>query len=242
VTFLAASLTQSQPDWQIAPPGATVDYDKDAFVCLGSTLTAEPGKLTEENKADVLNSELLAQLAASKKYDRQTQAMLWYGAYREVLENIGWVIQTYGFKTFTMGKASFTADEVVLAVLKSVVTDEVLGLLAATFQALKGLGQDSDQVKMFDSSSSGSNNGNFQAYPCYVDPTYGVGLTFSGYQLTTTESITRFLWFTFKSSTTTISAAAETVALNEQVYALVRAAVLKKLGKAANDFVDGLDI
>lgn len=223
-------------------PGATVDYDKDAFICLGSTVTAEPGKLTEQNKADVLNSELLAQLAASKKYNRDTQSIEWYNAYRDVLENIGWVIQAYNFKGHTMSKDSFTVDAVVFEVLKGVVTEEVLGLIEATFTALKDLGQGSDKVKLFENSSSGTNNGNFQVYPCYADPTYGVGLTFSGYELKTTETITHFLWFEFRRASTTIRAAAESVVLNEQVYAQVRDAVLKKLGKSANDFVDGLDI
>ena len=46
------------------------DYDKDAFVVLGATVTvtpsATPGReITQQNKEDVLNSQLLAQLAAA---------------------------------------------------------------------------------------------------------------------------------------------------------------------------------
>jgi hypothetical protein len=151
------------------------------------------------------------------------------------------VIKAYEFKRHTMQNDSFSADQVVLEVLKSVVSEDVLGLITSTFKALKDLGDGSDQVKMFENATAGTHNGNFQAYPVYPDQ-LGVGLAFSGYELITTENITRFLWFTFSRKSTQISAAAQAVTLNEEVYARVRTKVLEKLGKAANDFVDGLEI
>ena len=91
-----------------------------------------------------------------------------------------------------------------------------VGLITATFMGLKDLGEGSDQVKMFESAASGDHNGNFQAFPVYVDQ-LGVGIAFAGYEMVTTESITRFLWFTFSNKSTRITAAAEAVTLNEQV-------------------------
>lgn len=226
--------------------GGTPDYDKDAFVCLGSTVTAAPSatpgqELTEQNKADVLNSTLLAQLAATNKYDRHKEAMKWYEFYRTVLENIGWVAKKFEFKGHTMRNDNFSADEVVFEILKNLVSQDVLGLITATFSGLKDLGEGSSQVKMYEGAASGDHNGNFQAFPIYPDQ-LGVGMAFAGYELVTTETITRFLWFKFSSKSTKITAAAEAVQLNEQVYATVREAILAKLGKAANDFVDGIEI
>ena len=222
------------------------DYDKDAFVVLGATVTVTPStvpgrEITQQNKEDVLNSQLLAQLAATKKFDRETQAMEWYKAYRSVLENIGWVIKAYEFKSRDMRDSSFTADQVVLEVLKSIVSDDVLGLIGSTFKALKDLGEQSEPVKMFQSAAAGKHSGNFQAYPIYPDQ-LGVGMAFSGYEMVTTETVTSFLWFKWSSKSTRIDAAAQAVQLNEGVYSQVRAAVLAKLGKAASDFVDGIEI
>ena len=60
------------------------------FVDCGS-LVSFTENLSEQNKEDVLNSTLLAQLAANKKYDRKTQHDEWYTFYMKVLENVGWV-------------------------------------------------------------------------------------------------------------------------------------------------------
>ena len=46
-----------------------------------------------QQKEDVLNSTLLAQLAANRKHDRERDTAGWYGCYRTVLEQVGWVSQ-----------------------------------------------------------------------------------------------------------------------------------------------------
>jgi hypothetical protein len=46
-----------------------------------------------QQKEDLLNSTLLAQLAANKKYDRERDTLNWYTFYRSVLEQLGWIIE-----------------------------------------------------------------------------------------------------------------------------------------------------
>ena len=63
-----------------------------AMVVAGSTVSFLPG-MTKQQQEDVLDSTLLAQLAANKKHDREKQTDAWYQTYAEVLGNIGWVIK-----------------------------------------------------------------------------------------------------------------------------------------------------
>lgn len=46
-----------------------------------------------QQKEDLLNSTLLAQLAANRRYDRERDTLNWYGSYRSVLEKLGWSIE-----------------------------------------------------------------------------------------------------------------------------------------------------
>ena len=49
--------------------------------------------LSGQQKEDVLNSTLLAQLTANRKHDRERDTGAWYDAYRGVLEQVGWASQ-----------------------------------------------------------------------------------------------------------------------------------------------------
>lgn len=217
-----------------------VDYGKDAFVAAGSVAGFD-NTVDKTNRQDVLDSELLAQLAANKVANRNKEALKWYDKYREVLENIGWVIQAFQFDGKRMDKSSFSMDDVVIKVLQSVVMGNGLAIVEAALGALKGTGEGSREVNIFETSSASPNSGNFQVFPCYATD-MGVAISFTGYEMRTTDDVRHFLFWTFKSSTTSIQAAAETCVLNEAIYAKVRAAVQTKLGQGAQDYVAGLDI
>lgn len=216
------------------------DFSQDGFVSAGS-LASFDDAVSDDRKADVLHSELLAQLAADKAYDAQTQPMEWYGKYTEVLKNIGWVIQAQDWRPYHSSSASFDIDAAVLDILRAVALGDGLAIIQATFEALRNTGQDSSQVEMFDHKSTKGGNANFRAFPCYMAE-MGIAVSFSGYQITTTETITHFLWWTFRSSDTEVQAAASTYVLDEQVYEPLRKAILDKLGLNANEFINGLEI
>ena len=66
--------------------------------------------LSGAQKEDVLNSTLLAQLAANRKHDREQDAGGWYDVYRTVLEQVGWVSQPAGPKDRALAGRSLSRD------------------------------------------------------------------------------------------------------------------------------------
>ena len=83
---------------------------------------------------------MLAQLAASKKFDRDTHQMEWYKKYREVLENIGFIVQDFQFSEYRITSQPFTVAEVVVDILKAIAMSEpqqqVIGKALNSMQAL----------------------------------------------------------------------------------------------------------
>jgi hypothetical protein len=67
-----------------APHPVRFDTTDSGYVDAGSLISFVAG-VSAENRADILNSTLLAQLAANKQYNREQQTQEWYGMYREVL-------------------------------------------------------------------------------------------------------------------------------------------------------------
>jgi hypothetical protein len=80
------------------PAGLTDSHQRQAAsanVDAASLVTFVDG-LSGQQKEDVLNSTLYAQLAANRKHDRERDTGGWYNLYRTVLEQLGWVSRKSG--------------------------------------------------------------------------------------------------------------------------------------------------
>jgi len=213
----------------------------DAKVVGGSTVSFVGGvpKLIMQ---DVLNSTLLAQLAANKAYDRETETKLWYYKYREVLENIGWVIQEFSFSNQSSSGVTVKLDKVALNILKAAMSGNELLVLKATLDALENADSGSKEVTLFDHNGSSGDGGNFQLSTASLDPNGNVQMSLGAFHFQASTSHTRFLFFSWDTQNINIYGGAQSVILNEQIYATVRAAINTKLGDKAQKYVADIDI
>lgn len=215
--------------------------DKEAgYVNAGSLVSFVSG-VSKKHQEDVLNSTLLAQLAANKKYDREKDTEKWYQFYREVLENVGWVIQKFDFQKYAPSGASFEMNKVVLEILAAIATQNQLAVVLATMQALKGLSDKDNRLVVFDRQSSSSSSGNFQVST--VQESGGViAMKIGAFYFTVEKNVTRFLWFKFASSKSKVYKGSQGITLNEQIYSEVRKEIIEKLGSNATKYIGNLEI
>lgn len=119
-------LELSEPDSVIAklriPTIEPKDGEKAGYVDDGSLVSFVAG-VSAQHQHDALNSTLLAQLGANKKYDREEQTVKWYKFYRDVLENVAWVVGDFDFTKFKSGSTTFDVDEVVIELLGAIATE-----------------------------------------------------------------------------------------------------------------------
>jgi hypothetical protein len=192
------------------------------------------------NKQDCLNSTLLASLAASAQYDRETQTVLWYDSYRNVLEQVGWDMQAFSFSEYTTSGSSFTMSEAVLQILAAVLTADELEIATATLGALQSLSQGDGRLTLFNHNAASDSNGNFQINIVSQSPNGAISMTIGAFYFSAAESTTNFLWATYSTSNSSMYTGTQTVTLDLQVYAQVRAAIIAKLGANANSFINNL--
>jgi hypothetical protein len=223
-----------------AAPPAVTEGDKAGYVDAGSLISFVAG-IPLQHKQDVLNSTLLAQLAANAKYNREKETKEWYAWYREVLENVGWVIGKFTFTDYESSGVEFTADKVILKILEAIATGNDLAVVAATMEALNSLGDEDPAVKIFETSSHTANEGAFQIGAA-AESDGVVVLKVGAFFFTTTQTVTRILWFRFESGTTSFAKGDEVINLDDQIYAQVRELVIEKLGDRAITFVKQLKI
>ena len=217
------------------------DETPSAQVNAGS-LTSFTERLSGQNKSDVQNSTLFAQLAADKAIDRFGRPMDWYKKYTEVLGTIGWNQPAFAFDTYKSGGTTVKIDEAVLGILAAIATGAEVAMVAETMKALGTLADDSKQMLIWDAKSNSGNSGNFQIFPVDALPNGDVVMILDGMQFNASHHESRFLWWTWQSDSIQIQRAANKFVLNEDVYGQVRNLIIDKLGDGAKQVVADIDI
>jgi hypothetical protein len=214
--------------------------NQSGFIDAGS-LVSFVANVSTQHQQDVLNSFLLAQLAATAKFDRENQTIEWYNFYRTVLENVGWVIQNFSFDKFNASGSQFTVDKVVLEILEAIASQDEMAVAQATMDALKALDNGDGRLVLFESTSHSLQKGNFQI--AIATETGGVvALKIGAFHFQSTNNVTKVLFFSFSDENTSFHKSSQTINLNESIYRRVRGQIINKLGDRAKRFVADLNI
>lgn len=221
----SASLSQT-------PAAASVD--------AGQVIAFSPD-VTASDHAAVLNSCLLAQLAASKKYDREKKPIEWYGHYSTVLSYCGWVLNGFRFDEYKASSASFGIDTFMLNLLAGLATGSMLSTVTAAINFLKSLSTSDPRSALFSHNSHSGKDGNFQIGACFRNSgllTMGLGCSY----FSASQAADNFFFLHFESSNSQIYFSTQNITLDLDVYDSVRTAIVKKLGDRAKTFIEDLEI
>ena len=211
------------------------------FIDAGS-LVSFTENLSDQDIADVLNSTLLAQLAADHKFNRQEQIEEWNKFYIEVLQNVGWVMQSLDFKEYKSASSKFALNDVVLQLLGTIASKSELVVMESAMKTLKNLPSTDDSVVVFNTESYKNRIGNFQILPCNKDSSGQIVLGVGAFHFTSKIDVTRFLFWEFDSSAVDLFYGIQSITLNEQIYAKVRDEVAEKVAPKVKQFVHNLPI
>jgi hypothetical protein len=221
---------ESNPDAPTPASGAVVGNLLEAFV----------DGLSGQQKYDVLNSTLLAQLAANTRANRRRQPVQWSNAYTEILMNTAWVMPNFQFRDISSSANSFTIDRAVLQLLRGILTGSEMEIARQAIEAVKALEDEDRRFVIFERTAVENNVGNFQLDTCGVSQGGSVTMKLGAFGFQTRSNVTRLLWFSFPGVHTRIQAGRNSLVLNDQVYDRLRDAILNKLGDRGLAYVGGL--
>jgi hypothetical protein len=197
-----------------------------ATVVAGSILAFAPG-LSDQHRQDVVQSLLLAQLAANVKADRQKDPAGWFSAYRGVLEQVAWVVEaSTSAARYQPSFAKFTVGTVVDDVFRPKVLAEQLPFVTAAIAAFRS-DQNSGAQVLFECPSHSGGIGNFQvALAAEEDGVATIRL--AQISFTTPQHVVRLLQEEF-TNTAQFRIAFLALSMNEGVFARLRPAIATKL-------------
>jgi hypothetical protein len=212
-----------------------------AAIDVGAVVSFVAG-LEEKDKIDVLSSIQIAQRAAKAKFDRFADTKGWYGAFVEVLEQLGWVIDAFAFTERDKTKGQFSMDKSALDVIAAVATGAQLAILVKTIDTLKKLGDGDRALRIFDLQALSDLNGNFQIGAAEKARNGALALALGAFHFQARDHRGKFLFWTWGADEIRFWTAVTKMTLNEEVYATHRAAVAKRLKGDGKDFVAELEL
>ncbi len=237
-------LSAFQPDKHEHSAKQHADYAKQGFVCGGSTASFTE-YLNGQQKSDVLNSTLFAQLVANDYYSRETPE--WHETYVEALRFLGYEFEGTGlaFEKYSCESPTFTMGTVVADILMGLATDDEMLLAQANFYAMETNHNhgNSHAVQLFDNYSKTSvTSGGFQIIPCTIDSENHVRLILASFYFKSAQDGNNILSFDYNTSSTSLFTAGMKCHLRMHVYDAVRGDVLKLLGDTANTAVEQISL
>lgn len=182
----------------------------------------------------------LAQRGASGAFDRHTQTRSWYQKYTEILENLGWAGEQFGFSSHDQGEGEFRMDKQALAIVAAIATQNQLAVLQKSIEVLQAMAEGDGTIKLFDYHACAEMSGNFQLGAVQKSANGALSMALGAFYFRTTEARRRFLFFAWGAKNVNFWTSAQRLTFNTAFYAQHREAVLQKLGARAAAFVGEL--
>lgn len=228
-------------EMEIAAAAAEINIaDMQAAVNAGSILAFVDG-VTQQAKDDVLFSTQFAQLAASAKFDRFLEVANWYRAYVDWLETLGWVVPHFGIEGFDQKEGELEMHTAALAIMGAALAGGgTLPILTKALDVLKGMADDSNQIKLFDFYSSVQFGGNFQMGEVHQAENGALSIALGAFHFKSVDKRQGFLFVRWGKRTVNFWAGATSITLNETLYEQVRGDVMGALGDRAKSRIAGL--
>jgi hypothetical protein len=247
-SFVAVAELPAPPpiDFDIAKaPAAALDAAKEQAAVVGGEVIAFVKGVTAEQRADIVNASLLAQLVAKKKVPGPTTLAgltAWYDSYFDVLSNIGFAIQDKGFAEYHETSDSFQAHEAILEVAAVLMAGSpaALALVNTTLKALQKMDEGSPWITLFNRESQSANTARFQIGLAEANATDGLLLSLMSFGLEARSNVTQVLFFKFRKNDMTLQHHSGKVTINAALLAAVRLEIAARLVAFAHDYVQRL--
>ena len=235
--------TRSQ--WRIQSLRGTADTHQsekgESALVTGNSVLSFVGGLTPQQKQDVQDCVLFAQLATDKAFPDKKRRQERFDFYSDVLTLCGWGATNNSIKEVTGLKQKFTMDQVALEIISSVigVNKVLLDIVAVVFKALQ---KNPKALALFENEAGGSESGDFQILPCIGTVDGEVVMIKSAFHITSPKRITKVLFWELSSNSVRLYAGANNTTLNQKVYAGVRQSISDKLAYTTKKRIERIEI
>ena len=184
----------------------------------GGSLASCTSQLSNVHKSDVLNSTLLAQLAASKHYDRNKETDEWYKRIYMLWEKLA---VSYKKLNYEANSQTMKFCKAIVDIVKPILSPSEIQAVRSVLKSLPSPQNEQWWNVFVMKSTSPSEIGSFQVIPCHEDCLGQVVMAFGLFYFTSTAREERWLRFQYNSPDVHLFNATQVATLNEVTYSTV---------------------
>jgi hypothetical protein len=226
-------------------PQPALDAAKEQAAVVGGEVIAFVKGVTAEQRADIVNASLLAQLIAKKKVPSATTlagVAAWYDSYFDALANIGFAIKDKGFAEYHEQSDSFQAHKAILDVAALLLggAPTALALVKTTLEALQKMDENNPWITVFNRESQSANTARFQIGLAEEDAANGLLLTLMAFGLEARLNVTQVLFFKFRKNDVRLQHQSGKVTISAPMLAALRPEIGERLVAFAQDYIKRL--
>jgi hypothetical protein len=194
---------------------------------VAGSIVALDGSVSQQHGQDVLQSLLLAQLAANPKASRHKDPLTWYKTYQSTLEETGWVASaSTSFTRYLSPVSRYRISSVITDLFRGKTTPEELSLVSRTLSAFMR-DQAAPAQFVWECPSHSGGIGNFQ-FGLATEEDNIVTLQLGRFAFEAPAHVTRLAFEEFGKDTKFLSSYVA-MTLNEELFARLRNAIAEKL-------------
>ena len=169
---------------------------------VGSDVIAFVESVPPEERQDVLNATLFAQLVARRKVAEPRtlgEVRAWYDEYFDALTRVGFVLQHRDFTEYREDSQSFEAHKAILDVAAVLLAGSpgALLLIKSTLEALQTMSADDPWITLFNRESQSANTARFQVSLVERDASAQLLLSLIAFGLEAQHRVTQVLSSSF---------------------------------------------
>jgi hypothetical protein len=223
-----------------ATPLPTQD-GKDQAMIVDKSLISFVSGLSAENRADILESTLLAQLGANGKVSDEKDVIGWYRAYIEILTKVGWTMEGGEVQQFSAKANVVELQTVIIDILKAAFGADFLQIVTRALDGIKSLADSNGKIEAFEKNTHSASNGSFQIGVATQEGD-AVSMNLGTFLITSTSRISHILFIKFSKDETGLQYASGKMTLDQKIYENVRTLVQNKLSGRAVEFVTEIPV
>jgi len=198
-------------------------------------------EVTGQIREDVLNSTLLAQLAANKVFNTPDKLVEWQKKFAEVLNHLGWVVEASEFQSFDSKHSLVEVEQAIIDILTATFGSTIIPIVKKTLEAIKGLANTDGKIKAFETNTTSVSKGVFQmGVASQKDDT--VALQLGSFIIDSNNKITKILFVKIEKGSTRMDYNSQKATLAQGNYGKVRETIIEKLGSKTDEYIAAIDL
>ena len=219
----------------------SLDTQREQAMLVNKSLISFVAGVSADRRADILESTLLAQLAAKNQVPDESDTIGWYKSFVSVLTKIGWTIEGGDIQNYSANGNVLELQSVIIDILISAFGANLGEIIVKALNAIKYLADSSGKIEAFEKNTHAEKTGSFQIGVA-TEENGAVSINLGTFLISTSNNINHILFIKLSSDTTDLQYASGKLTLDQDIYSSIRATVQEKLNDRAAAYVAELEI